>query len=88
MLPISVSVSFFLDNADGVSIRELRKVIGRIPEIDEDGNEAKIYVACGNLQTSALKIATLDEDGDLLLIPDFWQAVMEETGCWEDYIDV
>ena len=86
MLPISVSVSFFLDNADGLSVRELRKVIGRIPEIDEDGNEAKIYVACGNLQTSALKIATLDEDGDLLLVPDFWQEVMEGCETWDDFM--
>tara|TARA_R100000030_G_scaffold52551_1_gene39519 strand:+ start:530 stop:775 length:246 start_codon:yes stop_codon:yes gene_type:complete len=80
-------MSFFLDNPNGLSVSELRKVIGRIPEVDEDGNEAKIYITCGNAQTSALKIATLDEDGDLLLVPDFWQAVMEETGCWEDYID-
>lgn len=79
-------MSFFLDNPNGLSVSELRKVIGRIPEVDEDGNETKIYIACGNLQSSPLKIATLDEDGDLMLIPEFWQAVMEGCETWDDFM--
>lgn len=80
-------MEFFLDNAHGISVSELRKIIGRIPEVDEDGNEAKIFIVCGNLHTSPLKIAALDEDGDLVLVSDFWQSVMEDLGSWEDFVE-
>ena len=69
------------------TVRELRKLISTIPEVDSDGVEARVFIACGNLQTSPLKSATLDEDGDLVLIPEFWQEVMEDLGSWEDYLD-
>ena len=78
--------SFFIDNPEGVTVRQLRKAISRIPEVDNDGNEAKVFAACGNLQTSPIKIATLDEDGDLLLVPEFWQEVMESVESWEDFV--
>lgn len=80
-------MKFLLDNAHGISVSELRKIIGRIPEVDEDGNEAKIFVVSGNLHTSPLKITALDEDGDLVLVSDFWQAVMEDLKSWEDFIE-
>lgn len=80
-------MDLLLDSPDGITVRELRKLIGRIPEVDEDGNDARVFITCGNLQSSPLKIATLDEDGDLMLIPDFWQAVMEDLGSWEEFID-
>jgi hypothetical protein len=79
-------MSLFLDCPAGITVRNLRKIIGTIPEVDNEGNETRIFIACGNLHTSPLKIATLDEDGDLLLIPEFWQAVMEDLGSWEDFL--
>lgn len=69
------------------TVRELRKLISTIPEVNNDGSEVQVFVACGNLQTSPLKSATLDEDGDLLLVPEFWQEVMEDLGSWEDFIE-
>lgn len=78
--------SFFIDNPEGLTVRQLRKAICKIPEVDNDGNEAKVFAACGNLQTSPIKIATLDEDGDLLLVPEFWQEVMESVESWEEFI--
>jgi len=78
--------SFFIDNPEGLTVRQLREAICKIPEIDNDGNEAKVFAACGNLQTSPIKIATLDEDGDLLLVPEFWQEVMESVESWEEFI--
>jgi hypothetical protein len=76
-----------LDEQDGITVRDLRKIIGRIPESDEDGNNARIFVVNGNLHTSPLKIAALDEDGDLVLVSDFWQAVMEDLGSWEEFTE-
>ncbi len=76
-----------LDEQDGITVRDLRKIIGRIPESDEDGNNARIFVVNGNLHTSPLKIAALDEDGDLVLISDFWQAVMEDLGSWGEFTE-
>lgn len=74
-----------LDNADGITINELRKVIGRIPPNDAEGNETRVFAVCGNMHTAPIKIAILDEDGDLLLVPDFWQEVMEDLGSWEEF---
>lgn len=75
-----------IDREDGMTVRDLRKLLSKLIEIDEDGNEPRIYVACGNLHTSPLKIAALDEDGDIVLIPDFWQAVMDDVNSWDDFI--
>jgi hypothetical protein len=79
-------MKILLDNDHGITLRELRKIISRIPEIDEDGNEARLFIVSGNLHTSPLKIAALDEDGDLVLVSDFWQAVMEDLESWDDFI--
>jgi len=68
-------------------MRELRQFIRGIPDVNVDGSEVQVFLCCGNLQSSPIKSATLDEDGDLLLIPEFWQEVMEDLGCWEDYLE-
>jgi hypothetical protein len=80
-------MEILLDSDCGITIRDLRKIIGRIPEVDQDGNEARLFVVSGNLHTSPLKIAALDEDGDLVLVSDFWQTVMEDLESWEDFMD-
>ena len=79
-------MDFIADNPDGITVRELRNLLSQVPETKEDGTPACVFLNCGNLQTSPLKIATLDEDDDLLLIPEFWQAVMEDLGSWEDFV--
>ena len=78
-------MDFLLDRPDGVTVRELRNLLSQVPETKEDGTPAYVFLNCGNLQTSPLKIATLDEDDDLLLIPEFWQAVMEDLETWEEF---
>ena len=78
-------MDLLLDSHDGITVRDLRKMIGRVPETDEDGNDSRVFIACGNLQFSPLKIAALDEDGDLMLVPDFWQAVMEDLETWDEF---
>jgi hypothetical protein len=80
-------MDIFLDNQEGITVRELRKIIGRIEETDEDGNDARVFIVSGNLHTSPLKIAAQDEDGDLVLVSEFWQAVMEDLESWEDFIE-
>jgi len=79
-------MDFIADSPDGITVRELRNLLSQVPETKEDGTPAYVFLNCGNLQTSPLKIATLDEDDDLLLIPEFWQAVMEDLGSWEDFV--
>ena len=78
-------LNLLIDNGEGITVSELRKIIGRIPPNDEDGNETRVFAVCGNLHTAPIKIAALDEDGDLLLVPDFWQETMEDLGSWEEF---
>lgn len=80
-------MDFIADSPDGITVRELRNLLSQVPETKEDGTPAYVFLNCGNLQTSPLKIATLDEDDDLLLIPEFWQVVMEDLGSWEDFVE-
>lgn len=79
------AVNPLIDNAEGITVTQLRKIIGRIPAEDEAGNETRIFAICGNMHVAPIKIATLDEDGDLLLVPDFWQQVMQDLGSWEEF---
>ena len=44
-----------------------------------------MFAVCGNMYTAPIKIATLDEDGDLLLVPDFWQEVMEDQEAGRNF---
>ena len=85
LAPPSPLMAHLLDNADGITVDQLRKIIGRIPQFDDEGNETRVFGVCGNAHAAPIKIATLDEDGDLLLVPDFWQYAMEDLGSWEDF---
>lgn len=85
--PFQRLVKLLIDNGEGITVNELRKIIGRIPPNDENGNETRVFAVCGNLHTAPIKIAALDEDGDLLLIPDFWQEVMEDLESWEEFVN-
>lgn len=71
---------------DAATIRHLRNALRSIVDIDEDGNEARIYVAVGNLHVSAVTAIGRDEDGDLILISDHARAIMEDLDSWDQFI--
>lgn len=66
-------------------VRELRKFLSRTPDVDDDGNEMNVYIACGNLHSSKMVAAFADEDGDIILVPEFWKETMEDLGSWEEF---
>ena len=71
---------------DGLGSRAIRNALKRIIDIDEDGNEVLTFAAVGNLHLSRVVAIARDEDGDLLLITDHAQAVMEQLGSWDDFV--
>lgn len=72
-------------NPDGIGSREIRQVLSRVIDIDEDGNETAIYAAVGNLHLSKVVAIAIDDDGDLVLITEFAQAVMEDLDTWDEF---
>lgn len=66
-------------------VRDLRKFLSRTLDVDDDGNEMNVYIACGNLHSSKMATAFVDEDGDLILVPEFWKETMEDLGSWEEF---
>lgn len=74
-------------NEDGLTVGDLRKALSRVLDVNEDGTYPCFYVAVGNLQTSTLKTVAIDDDGDIVLIPEFWQNVMEDIETWDEFIE-
>lgn len=72
-------------HCDGLTVRQLRHLLGQVEESDGDGNDAMVFLAVGNLHVSVAVTAAVDDDGDLILISDHAQAVMEDLGTWEDF---
>lgn len=72
-------------SSDGLSSRDIRNALKRIIDIDEDGNTTSIYGAVGNMHLSRIIAIARDEDGDLLLITEFAQAIMEDLGTWDEF---
>lgn len=72
-------------DADGIGTRGIRQALRRIIDIDEDGNEAAVYGAVGNLHLSKVIAIAIDDDGDLVLITEIAQAIMEDLGTWDDF---
>lgn len=70
---------------DGLTVRQLRHLLGQVEESDGDGNDAMVFLAVGNLHVSVAVTAAVDDDGDLILISDHAQAVMEDLGTWEGF---
>lgn len=66
-------------------VRDLRKLLSKVIDVDDDGNQTEIYIACGNLHSSKMAAAFVDEDGDLVLVPQFWKEVMEDLESWEEF---
>jgi hypothetical protein len=71
---------------DGLGSRAIRNALKRIIDIDEDGNETMTFAAVGNLHLSSIVAIARDEDGDLLLITDHAQDLMEQLGSWDDFM--
>lgn len=74
-------------NEEGLTVRQLRQIIGQFQETDADGDEALVYIAVGNLHVSIGTVAAMDADGDMVLVPDHAQQIMEELGSWEEFTD-
>lgn len=72
-------------NDAGLTIRELRHVIGQFEETDVDGNEASIYIAVGNLHLSIAVNIMMDDDGDMILVPEHAQEIMDQLGTWDEF---
>jgi hypothetical protein len=72
-------------NDDGLTIRELRHIIGQFEETDVDGNEARIYIAVGNLHLSIAVNIMMDDDGDMVLVPEHAQEIMDQLNTWDEF---
>ena len=70
-----------IEKESGLTVRDLKKLIQSTPEIDNDGREAMVYVATGNLMADVITLGKTDEEGDIALVPGLWHEVMtsEET---------
>ena len=74
-------------NPNGLGSRDIRHALSRVIDIDEDGNEVALFAAVGNMHLSRVVAIARDEDGDLLLITDHAQSVMEQLGSWDDFLE-
>jgi glucose/arabinose dehydrogenase len=72
-------------DADGISTRDIRQVLSRIIDIDEDGNETAVYGAVGNLHLSRVVAIAVDDDGDLVLVTEIAQVIMEDLDTWDEF---
>jgi len=72
-------------DADGISTRDIRQVLSRIIDIDEDGNETAVYGAVGNLHLSKVVAIAVDDDGDLVLVTEIAQVIMEDLDTWDEF---
>lgn len=73
-------------NPDGLSSRDIRHALSRIIDIDEQGNESQAFAAVGNLHMSQVVAIACDDDGDMVLVSDHAQQIMEDLGTWEEFI--
>lgn len=72
-------------NTDGITVRELRHVLGQVPDQDENGEENVVLIAAGNCHLSVLTDAVGFEDGTLMLAPAFWVETMQELETWDSF---
>jgi len=73
-------------HSNQLTVHQLRHLLGRVEESDIDGNDAMVFLAVGNMHMSVAVTAAVDDDGDLILVSDHAQAVMEDLGTWEGFI--
>jgi hypothetical protein len=70
----------------GIGSRAIRNALKRIIDVDENGSEVRLFAAVGNMHLSRVVAIARDEDGDLLLITDHAQTVMEQLGSWDEFL--
>lgn len=73
-------------NENGATLRDLRNAMQGMIDIDENGTDAMLYAAVGNLHISAVTAIAKDEDGDLILISAAAEDLMKDLGSWDDFI--
>jgi hypothetical protein len=78
-------MTFRIISMEGMTVRQLRHLLGTMEEADADGNDAMVFLAVGNLHISVTVGSMVDADGDLILVSDHAQAVMEDLGTWDDF---
>ena len=79
-------MEFIKQDPAGLGSRDLRHVLSDVIDIDEDGNVVGVFAAVGNLHLSRVVAIARDEDGDLLLITDHAQELMEQLDSWDDFV--
>ena len=73
-------------NEEGFTVKELRDFLSTIPDVDGEGNEHKVFIACGNLQADVLTLCSTDEDEDAMLVPGFWHDTMAGLETLEEFL--
>jgi hypothetical protein len=81
-----MQILFDRNSSSGLTVRQLRHLLGTIGEADSDGNEAVVFLAVGNCHCSITSVAAVDDDGDLVLISDFAQEIMNNCETWDQFI--
>ena len=71
---------------EGFTVRELRDLLSKVPDVDGEGNETMVYVATANLMSDIITIGKADSQDDVLLVPGFWVNVMENLETLDDFI--
>ena len=71
---------------EGFTVRQLRDLLSKVPDVDGEGNETMVYVATGNSMADVITIGKADSEDDILLVPSFWADVMEDLETLDDFI--
>jgi len=62
---------------EGFTVRELRDLLSKVPDVDGEGNETMADV---------ITLGKADSQDDVLLVPGFWVNVMEDLETLDDFI--
>jgi hypothetical protein len=71
---------------EGFTVRELRDLLSKVPDVDGEGNETMVYVVTGNEMADVITLGKADSQDDVLLVPGFWAEVMENLETLDDFI--
>ena len=71
---------------EGFTVRELRDLLSKVPDVDGEGNETMVYVVTGNEMAGVITLGKADSQDDVLLVPGFWVNVMENLETLDDFI--
>jgi hypothetical protein len=71
---------------EGFTVRELRDLLSKVPDVDGEGNETMVYVVTGNEMADVITLGKADNEDDILLVPGFWAEVMENLETLDDFI--